>query len=230
MKFIIFYIFNLYHYSHASLLLIPSTEVKYETYAIRCAESEYLCTTDYFLSLLRNHKTPRFDKLMDAVDLSSAQYINEFQNKIINILNSEEIDKAQLSMLINLLKQINSAQPTLLYDMIENELKRLKYILDNSVRPHKKEFVFIFKEMISMEDAKKIRTTFIKIPLYIIHYSSAPYKTNTFSFNRVIKRPLLAGRCGSSLLTYQIESAKYCMKAKIESADFSGPSIAERYH
>src|SRR3989344_6182578 len=175
MKFIIFVLINLHSTVYANTLIIPSTEIKYESYAQRCASAEYHCTTEYFLSLLKNHKTPQFDKLIDSVDLSSKDFINELHNKIIKILNSEELDRTQLSMLVDLLKQTNALVPSLLFKMVQNDLERIQSVINNSVRPSKKEFVFIFKEMIPLEDVRKIRTTILKIPFYILHFASVPY-------------------------------------------------------
>lgn len=219
MKFIIFILINMRSTVYANTLIIPSVEIKYESYAQRCAAAEYVCTTDYFLSLLKNHKTPQFDRLIDSIDLSSKNFIDEFHNKIIKILNSEELDRTQLSMLIDLLKQTNALAPSLLFKMVQNDLERIQTVINNSARPNKKEFVFIFKEMIPIEDVRKIRTTILKIPFYILHFAAIPYKTDTFHYNRVIKKPLLAGFCGNNELTYKVKTVKYCSIKNKDSED-----------
>lgn len=230
MKFIIFVLINMNSAVYANTLMIPSAEIKFESYVQRCATAEYLCTTDYFLSLLKNRKTPQFDRLMDSVDLSSKNFINEFHNKIIKILNSEELDRTQLSMLIALLKQTNALEPSLLFKMVQNELERIQSVINNSVRPNKKEFIFIFKETVPLEDVRKMRTTILKIPFYILHFASIPYKTDTFRYNRVIKKPLLADSCGNSTLTYKIKSVKYCSVDNKDTGDTRNFFIKERYY
>lgn len=230
MKFVIFVLLNLHTISYANILMIPSAEIKYEAYAQRCISSEYLCTSDYFLSLLKNHKTPQFDRLMDSIDLNSKLFLNEFHNKIIKILNSEELDRTQLAMLIHLLRQTNELQPSMLFKMVQNELEQLQSVIVNSSRPNKKEFIFIFKEMLPIEDIKKIRTTFLRIPFYILQFASVPYKTDTFHYNKVIKKPLLAGLCGNNVLTYKVKSVKYCDKKNNDSEDPRDFFIKERYY
>ena len=139
----------------------------------------------------------------------------------------------QLTMLIDLLRQTNQQQPSLLFKMIQNELERIQIIIDNSIsmgiKPKKNEFAFIFKEVISIEEVKKIRTTILKIPLYILHFASVPIKTNTVDFNHVIRKPLLKGICGKSALTYKIKSVKYC-SANIKNTRDLNQSIFTKEH
>ncbi len=213
MKFITFILLNIGHFSSANVLLLPSAEIKYEKYAAICSGSEFICTTDYFVDLLKKHQTPQFDKLMNNVDLSSSQFVEELHNTIIKILNNEDLDQTQLSMLIELLKQTNAIKPTVLFKLVENELVRLQTLIANAGKPDKNAFVFVFKEMLSFAEANKIRTTILKIPLYVIQYASVPYKTNTFDFVRSIQKPLLNGFCGRSHLIYKITTAKYCTNA-----------------
>lgn len=227
MKIILFILMNMQNICSAGVLLIPSSEIKFEPYLARCLSSEFLCTNDYFISLLKNHKTPEFDKLMDSVDLDSAIFKYEFQNRFIHILNSEDLNQTQLHMLTRLLGQINTLQPSFLFKSVADELNRLQSVIDNSAlsgaKISKKEFIFIFKEMLSMEDSRKIRTTFLKIPLYILHFSSKPIKTDSFALNRGVKKPLLAGFCGTSTLTYKVKSVKLCNSEISNNSDNKTP-------
>lgn len=213
--------------AHSRLLLVPDREINYSDYSKSCIKPEYLCTTDYFLSLLKNRhreqSTEQFDKLIDSVDLNSVNFIDKLRNKIIGILNSEYLNRTQLSMLINLLEQIHVQQPTLLFKMMQNELVTIQTILDQTTQSgqnrHSGQFVFIFNETISIADAKKIRTNILKIPMYVLHFSSIPSKTNTFDFAIAANKKhhyLLSASCGKSQLTYKIKMVKYCPTTRIK--------------
>ncbi len=197
--------------TEAALLLVPNSDTKYENYARHCVNSEeYLCTTDYFISLLKNRKTMQFDKLMDSVDFESKTFANELKKNIVGIINTENLDRMQLAMLIDLLKQADTLYPAPLFKIVENDLLRIKSVLDTAAKAEKYHFSYIFNQKISLEDAKKIKTSILKIPIYVMHFSSVPYKSNTLNFKIEIEKPLLFESCGGSRLTYKIKMLKYC--------------------
>lgn len=222
MKFMIFLLLCFADICHASVLLLPSPESDFPTYSARCSSAEFLCTSDYFLSLLRKRGTPQFDRLMDSVDLSSEKFRDEFRANSINILNSEELNRVQLAMLIRLVQQTNEYKPTFLFNSVEHELQKILEVLEVAARtgfkPGNKEYIYFFRELLPADEIEKIRTTFLKIPLYVMHFASVPYRSNSFDFRRIIRKPLLNGVCGASALTYNIKTVKYCETAKAETA------------
>lgn len=199
----------------AGSLLVPSSDVAFKHYSKRCLEADFICTIDYFLSLLKEKSTPQFDKLMDSVDVNSEIFRERLRNNIVQILNTEDLDRVQLTMLLKLLEQINQIQKTFLLTLIENELRRLSEVINRAPAVNKSEFIFIFKETLPLAEVANIRTTFLKIPFYFLHYSSIPYRTNTFDYDRIKRKPLLAGSCGKNNMTYKIESSKLCNKITI---------------
>lgn len=216
----------------AGPLLLPSPEIDFEKYKASCGPAKYLCTTDYFVNYLRSHKTREFDQLMDEVDINSPKFRIIFQNKIIPILNSEELDRAQLAMLIQLLQQMNSQQHIVFFQFIENELKRIQSVIDKSAHEVstscQKEFVLFFKEIIPLEVSEQLRTTFLKIPLYHIHFASLPVRTNSSEFNRPRKNFLVADNCGVSNFDLKVKTVKFC-STKSEISENDPPVIRARY-
>lgn len=204
--------------SLANTLLIPDSNIKYEDYLQRCSTTEYLCTLDYFMKLVNQHKTPMFDSIMDATDLSSSEFITTFKTKIVKILNSEDLNRTQLLMILALISQIRKENSTIELQTIEEELLNMKSILDKSSIVKDEKLVFIFKNMLSMKEAQEIKTTYLKIPIYVLHFSSIPYKTNSFDIRQGVTRssiplrPLLSNPCGQSILKFKVKSAKYCRK------------------
>lgn len=222
MKFTVFLLLCLADVCHAEVLLIPGPDSDFAAYSARCGSGEFLCTTDYFLSFLKKRRTPQFDKLMDSVDLSSEKFRDEFRAKSINILNSEELDRMQLAMLIKLVQQTNEYKPTFLFKSVEHELQKILEVLEVSAskefQPGNKDYIYFFRELLPAEAIEKMRTTFLKIPLYVMHFASVPYRSNSFEFRRIIRKPLLNGSCGESVLRYSIKTAKHCMIAKADEA------------
>lgn len=222
MKPALFLLLCLANVCHAGVLLLPGPDSEFGSYSSRCGSGEFLCTKDYFLSVLKKQRTPRFDKLMDSVDLSSEKFRDEFRTQSIIILNTEELDRMQLAMLIRLVQQTNENKPTFLFNSVEHELQKIQEVLDGYAKagfqPGNKEYIYFFRELLPAEAIEKIRTTFLKIPLYVLHFSSVPYRTNSFDFRRIIRKPLLNEPCGESVLTYNIKSAKFCRLEKNEVA------------
>ena len=204
----------------AGVLLIPGPDSDFGPYSSRCGSAEFICTKDYFLSILKKRRTPRFDRLMDSVNLTSEKFRDEFRTQSINILNTEELDRMQLAMLIRLVQQTNENKPTFLFNSVEHELQKIQQVLEASVsagfQPGNKEYIYFFRQLLPSEAIEKIRTTFLKIPLYVLHFSSVPYRTISFDFRRIIRKPLLNGPCGENVLNYNIKSAKYCTIEKTE--------------
>ncbi len=207
--------------SSAEVLLIPGAEVPFSDYKDRCAGSGYSCTTDYFLRRLKSHTTPEFDHLIDSVDLSSEKFRDRFRNTIIGILNSEDLDRMQLALLIRVTQQVNSIEPTFVLRSVQHELERIQSEIAAELKlnttVHKDEFILIFKEIFPLAKAEKLRTTFLKIPLYVIHFSSIPVKSSSFDYKRFIRKPLLKESCGKNALIYSIETRKYCNKQTTDS-------------
>ena len=119
---------------------------------------------------------------MDSVDLSSEKFRDEFRTKSINILNSEELDRMQLTMLIKLVQQTNEYKPTFIFNSVEHELQKILAVLESSARtgfqPGNKEYIYFFRELLPSDEIEKFRTTFLKIPLYVLHFASVPYRSN----------------------------------------------------
>lgn len=210
-------------------LLIPSIEIKFDDYTKKCSTSEFICTFDYFKGVIAAHQTPEFDALIDAVDLNSIRYKNEFQEKVIRILNTEILSKPQLAMLIKLINQINSLHLMPQLNQIESELKTIQSVLNPGIEITGENFIYLFKSMVLSKDLHKIKTLSLKIPLYILHFSSVPYKTNTFSvkeYQKTFSKSLLSDSCGINQLTYKVNSSKLCKHSNVPN---KRPIRAESY-
>lgn len=197
--------------SEAAFLLIPTQDISAKTYFDWCYRENYSCTTDMFVNDIKNKRAEEFNKLMDQVDLSSPTFTELFKNSIIRILNEEDLDLTQLEMLLDLLKDLNAKQPSLLFKMIENELVRTKDLVLTAENFDNSEFVLIFKKAIPVHAAKKIKTSLLKIPLYLISYSDIPVKSDTTSFNRTARKPLISGDCGRYKLNLELEKSKWIL-------------------
>lgn len=190
--------------TQAALLLVPTQDINPNTYFDWCYRENYSCTTDTFVNHIKSKPADQFNQLMNQVDLGSLQFLELFRNTIISILNTEDLNTSQLDMLLDLLREINLKQPSLLLKMIENELLRARDLVQNSRDFDKSEFVLIFKKPVSLNTVKKIRTSVLKIPLYLISYSGVPIKSDSVNFNRVIRKPLIIGSCGSYKLNLNL--------------------------
>jgi hypothetical protein len=223
MKFLIFTLLALPQCVYAATLLVPTSQLSAKTYFDWCSRENFRCTTDVFITDIKNKPAKGFNKLMDKVDLNSAAFNEVFRNSILHILNTEDLDINQLHMLLALLAELNAKNPSLLMKMLENELIRLNEIVDSSTVYDQANFVFIFKKPISIEEAQKIKTSLVKIPLYLINYKSVPIKTDSVSFKRVIRKPLLNGNCGNYALdstlklnNWTVLQEKSCVERVVE--------------
>ena len=194
----------------AAVLLVPSAETQYTTYTKQCTKPGYLCITDYFLSVLKYQKSPEFDRLIDSVDFNSALFINELHEKTVNILNTENLSRRQLSLLISLLQQAQTRRSLTRVKNLIQELIQIQLVLNNSITSENEKIVSIFKETLTLQEAEKIKTRSVKIPVYILHFSSIPHRTDTMNLKVFAHKPLLLGPCGESQLKYKIEILKYC--------------------
>ncbi|MEQ1722919.1 MAG: hypothetical protein ABL930_07060 [Pseudobdellovibrio sp.] len=195
MKLLTFIMLAMPQLVYSGMLLVPTPQLSAHTYFDWCLRENYSCTTDVFITDIKNKKATAFNKLMDNVDLNSETFNESFRNSILHILNTEDLDISQLHMLLALFAEHNAKYPSLLMKMLENELIRLSDIVESSTAYDKASFVFIFKKPISIEAADKIKTNLVKIPIYLINYNSVPVKTDSASFKRVIRKPLLNGSC-----------------------------------
>lgn len=204
--------------SFANTLLIPGLNIKYEDYFQRCSTTEYFCTLDYFIELIHQRKTPLFDSVMDSTDLNSLEFIKTFQIKIVKILNSEDLDRTQLLMILALISQIRKENSTIELQTVEKELLNIKSILDNTSVAKDEKLISIFKHVLSTKEIQKIKTKYLKIPIYVLHFLSIPYRTNSFDIPKeatkssILLQPLLSPPCGPSTLKFKVRTAKYCKK------------------
>ena len=128
-------------------------------------------------------RTPAFDSLMDELDLSDTASMDSFRNRLIHVINTEEISISQLRMLLAVLNDMNHTQPTVYFAMVEQELKRLLNELQNAKARNNEEFIFIFKQRYPLAKSQSLRTTILKIPLHIVYYSLTPQKSNSREFS-----------------------------------------------
>ena len=223
MKLLIFSIVMMSQFIYGATLLVPTPQLSAKTYFDWCLRENHSCTTDVFIADIKNKPATGFNKLMDSVDLNSDTFIESFRNSILHLLNTEDLDTNQLHMLLALFAELNAKYPSLLMKMLENELQRLNDIIESSTEYDQANFVFIFKKPISIEAANKIKTKLAKIPLYLINYKYVPVKTNSISFKRVIRKPLLKGRCGNYTLdstlkikNWTVLQEKSCVDSVVE--------------
>lgn len=189
----------------ARTLLVPSPFVEFEHYDSSCRRNNHSCSFDYLTGLLEAKPTPNFDYLLDKLDLNDRRSMDNFRNRLIHILNTEEISALQLEMLLTVLFEMNRVQPTVYFQMIEGELRRLQALLNTSDVTSSAKFAYIFKKRFPLAKIAKLRTDILKIPIYILHYSSLPLKSNTREMRWPPKRPLLQGDCESERLTRPLE-------------------------
>jgi hypothetical protein len=223
MKLLMYTLFAMPQFIQAATLLVPTPQLSAKTYFDWCLRENYSCTTDVFIADIKNKPAIGFNKLMDSVDLNSDTFNESFRNSILHILNTEDLDINQLHMLLALLAELNAKNPSLLMKMLENELQRLNEIVESSTTYDEANFVFILKKPISIQAAQKIKTKLVKIPLYLINYKSVPVKTDSTSFKRVIRKPLLNGSCGNYTLdstlkinNWTVLQVKSCVDSIVE--------------
>lgn len=198
-------------FSNASTLLVPEAQTSYEFYSKHCHSRDYVCSFDYFTRLLAEKPTPEFDKAMDEFDLNDKSSADNFRSRLIHILNTEELSTSQLQMLLKVMKDVNQQLPNVYFSMIENELLHLAAALQNPAPPGNEEFIFIFKKRYPLGLYRNLRTTILKIPLYLLHYASVPLKTNSREIRLERNISLLAGSCGSLTMTRPVSRIDWAL-------------------
>ncbi len=184
----------------AGLLLVPAPSVKFTDYHHSCRRDDYICSFDYLTKVLDAKPTPNLDDLIDHLNLNDRRSMDDFRNRLIHILNTEEISILQLEMLLNVLHSMNRTQPTVYFQMIEGELRRLSKLLHAPRDVSPAEFAFVFRTRFPLSKISSLRTDILKVPLYILHYSSLPLKSNTHDLRWPVKKPLVNGDCDSGRL------------------------------
>ncbi|MBY0554680.1 hypothetical protein K2P97_09130 [bacterium] len=198
-------------FAQAAVLLIPTEDINPNTYLDWCSRENYTCTTDVFVNDIKNKPALQFNQLMNQVDLGSTQFLEQFRNSIVTILNTEDLNLSQLDMLLDLMGEINKKHASLLFKMIENELLRARDLIQNSQDFDKSEFVLIFKKPVPPDTVRKLRTSIIKIPLYLISYAGVPVKSDSVNFNRIIRKPLIKGSCGNYKLNLNLNHISWIL-------------------
>ena len=193
----------------ASMLLVPGADVTFTNYKTRCSSANYVCTNDYFVKILLEKATPNFDYQMDHLDLNSKTSIAGFRNSLLHILNTEELSVTQLDMLLTLLSEINSYAPDYLFRQVQMELENIKRLLLKAKTPGESEFAFLFKQKIPVRTALGAKTTFLKIPLYFLHYASQPVFTNTRDLQVAPQTPLLTGECQQATMSTPLSRTQW---------------------
>lgn len=180
---------------YAASLLIPSPNISEANYWQACHQTDFICTQDYFTSLINQQPTPHFDQLMESLDFNSKQFKSSFYKKITSILNSEVLDEAQLNFVILVFEKLKSENPNIIFNLILNDLKRIQTLFKfNPIEP-KSDFILLFKRKIALKHLNSLRSTVLKAPVFMINYSSLPHRTDSFHNTQNTYTRLVDGDC-----------------------------------
>ncbi len=190
-----YFVLFIAQYSLAKPILVPTPDIGYGQYRQKCESVRYDCTTDYFVNLIQSQAAVQFNQLIDEADFSSSEYLDRFRSRIIHIVNTEILDLEQASLLLDILKLTNLKSPSFLFKSVEKDITRAFNLIAATKPIIAGEFALVFKKPVSINTALELKTTVLKIPIYLIHYSSLPIKSNSQIFTRHLKTFLISGRC-----------------------------------
>ena len=174
-----------------------------------CRQSDYPCINAVFIRQKQNLINEDFHSLMDEMDLASDSYIVRFSEQIIHLLNSEGLNFTDMQLSLNALRAINTKRKSILLKMIENDLLRIKAVLEKAKPTVSNKFIFIFKKTISVNAVLQLKTTLLKIPFYIINMQTPPVRTNTRDYTRNMNKPAMDRR--RDLISVKVPKAEFIL-------------------
>lgn len=141
----------------AAVVVIPTKEQSFESYTSECTKENFACTYNIIKDKLVRSATPKYDQLITDMDLHSPLFMNDLNNRIKDLLESEMLSLDQLDSLINILQRTEEIAKNKELKLLRIELQQLHSVIQRS--PEVENFKFIiFKKALGTLSKEKLRT------------------------------------------------------------------------
>lgn len=173
----------------AQTILVPERTINYNQYLSQCQKPGYKCSHNYAIDILSAMATPKFELLIENMDLMSDDFRHNLSVEILDILKTELISVDQLKTLIELSEKSLQIEQNKKILFLKNELQQLSKYIDSTYEANTAELTYIvFKKKLS-------ESQFLKIKYLVKNYLY--YKVTAYSLTDKKSEPtyFLSGTC-----------------------------------
>lgn len=142
----------------SDILIVPAQDVTVATFLERCQKNGYVCSHEYLIKKIISAETPKFNQLIENLNLLSDQQRKKLPEDIIDILMFEMVSVEQIQSLLQISEKSIVLEKSKSMDYLHQELTTL-YKLFSSLEEKPTELVsyVIFKKKLSVDQFKKIQ-------------------------------------------------------------------------
>ena len=172
------------HNLMAQTLLVPMKNVDLVTYKEQCKKSGYICVDVFMVEKLKSEYTPKFDQLIETLDLMSDLERKKLPDDIQNILKTEMISVEQLNSLIQICEKALSLESNKKIDFIKKEMSVAATSIESLTENESESTTYmIFKKKFSEKQFELVRNRISNYKYYKIDaYGIADKKSNGIDF------------------------------------------------
>lgn len=204
----------------ADTIVVPSKEVSLELFLERCHKGGYICSHDYMAEKLILTTTPKFNQLIENLDLLDENQRIILHSEILNILKNELISLEQLSALTQITEKALSIEKTPQLDFLFKELSDVHQTMTNQTEKENEDAIYIvFKKRLTVFQFEKIK---YKIQNYK-YYKVDPFQIIEKNQQEVLfvsgtcQKKYISPMITADLITHQV----YALFANDCSSDFN---------
>lgn len=188
--------------SWSQTMLVPAQGVDFKTYQSKCHATPYQCTFEYFLNETVQAPTPQFDNFLDQIDYSSLKVTKDLILKILKILENEAISIDQVDQFLRLIENYkNLSTENNQLKLIEDDLKKIKTILEKNYEYSNDNFFIVFKKPIPMSILSQFKKNFLNFPVIHVQFNYYPSRVQMRSLANEKPISLLTGSCENIKMT-----------------------------
>jgi hypothetical protein len=198
----------------AQTLLVPDQSASFDQYKIHCQKEGYLCTMNEDLRKKQHSENLIFNEFVNRLDYGSEEFKKLFVQDLINILEKEVLSVEQLEICLQIIQQMKvfnfPTQDLKRLNLMEKELQSIyDLIIQNELHDLPAAYFILFEKPIAIEELKKIRITFLKIPVFKSEFNRTLSPTSMRFLQLTPNEPLLTGRCETVRPHPSIETLKW---------------------
>ena len=142
----------------ADTVIVPSKEVDLSTFLQRCHKTGYICSHDFVTEKLILAPTPKFDQLIENLDLLSDDQRKQLPTNILELLKTELINLEQLNALTQIIEKVMTFDKSSQLNFLLKELSEVHQTLMNQIEKENEETIYIvFKKRLTSIQFEKIK-------------------------------------------------------------------------
>jgi hypothetical protein len=142
----------------ADTIVVPSKEVTLDVFLGRCHKTGYICSHDYMSEKLILTATPKFNQLIENLDLLDENQRKILHKEILNILKNELISLEQLGALTQIAEKALSIEKTPQLVFLFKELSDVHLTMTNQTEKENEAVIYIvFKKRLAAVQFEKIK-------------------------------------------------------------------------